>query len=92
MLTPGMSIGDLLHTGAEEYQAFSKGCLYLTLSIAGSPCSASVRRIGNLDVFTLEQESEQAELQAMALAARCAARTCEVNGPHGFWTLEEGLS
>jgi len=75
MLTPGMSIGDLLHTGAEEYQAFSKGCLYLTLSIAGSPCSASVRRIGNLDVFTLEQESEQAELQAMALAAQ------ELRGP-----------
>ena len=30
--------------------------------------------------------------KAIALAARCAARTCEVNGPHGFWTLEEGLS
>lgn len=70
MLTPGMPIGDLLHTGAEEYAAFSQGCLYLTLSIAGTPCGASVRRMGNYDVFTLEQEAEQAQLQAMALAAQ----------------------
>ncbi|MBR3751997.1 MAG: carbohydrate kinase family protein [Ruminiclostridium sp.] len=26
---------------------------------------------------------------AIDLAARCAARTCEINGPHGFWTLDE---
>lgn len=75
MLTPGMPIGDLLHTGAEEYGAFSQGCLYLTLSIAGTPCGASVRRMGAYDVFTLEQEAEQAELQAMALAAQ------ELRGP-----------
>ena len=75
MLAPGMPIGDLLHTGAEEYAAFSQGCLYLTLSIAGTPCGASVRRMGTYDVFTLEQEAEQAELQAMALAAQ------ELRGP-----------
>ena len=75
MLAPGMPIGELLHTGAEEYAAFSQGCLYLSLSIAGAPCGASVRRMGSIDVFTLEQESEQAELQAMALAAQ------ELRGP-----------
>ena len=75
MLAPGTPIGDLLHTGAEEYASFSQGCLYLTLSIAGAPCGASVRRMGNMDVFTLEQESEQSELQAMALAAQ------ELRGP-----------
>lgn len=75
MLSPGTPIGELLHTGAEEYAAFSQGCLYLSLSIAGSPCGVSVRRMGNMDIFTLEQESEQAELQAMALAAQ------ELRGP-----------
>ena len=75
MLTPGMPIADLLHTGVEEYASFSQGCLYLTLSIAGTPCGASVRRMGDFDIFTLEQESEQAELQAMALAAQ------ELRGP-----------
>ena len=70
MLKPGTPIAELLHTGKEEYAAFSQGCLYLSLSIAGVPCGASVRRMGNFDIFTLEQESEQAELQAMALAAQ----------------------
>lgn len=27
--------------------------------------------------------------QGVELAARCAAKTCEVCGPHGFWKLEE---
>ena len=27
--------------------------------------------------------------QGVGLAARCAAKTCEVCGPHGFWNLEE---
>lgn len=75
MLTPGMPINDLLYTGAEEYAAFTQGCLYLSLSIAGTPCGASVRRMENFDLFTLEQETEQAELQAMALAAQ------ELRGP-----------
>lgn len=26
--------------------------------------------------------------QGVALAARCAAKTCEVCGPHGFWNME----
>lgn len=75
LLAPGMPIADLLHTGAEEYATFSQGCLYLSLSIAGTPCGASVRRMGDLDIFTLEQGAEQAELQAMALAAQ------ELRGP-----------
>lgn len=27
--------------------------------------------------------------QGLDLAARCAAKTCEICGPHGFWNLEE---
>ena len=70
MLAPGMDILPLLLTGKEEYNAFEDGCLYLTLSLNQQNWGASVTRIGDLHVFLLEQDADQAELQAMALAAR----------------------
>lgn len=69
-LESGMQIADLLITGKTEYREMEDGCLYLTLSVAGIPCGASVRKINGIDVFTLEQDADQAELQAMALAAQ----------------------
>lgn len=70
MLTPGTKVSDLLRTGKEEYAAFAGGCLYLSLDIGGACRSASVTRMGDYLVFLLDQDAEQAELQAMALAAR----------------------
>lgn len=70
LLTPGREIRDLLLTGKEEYAAFQDGCLYLTLQFGGENWGASVTRMGAFHVFILEQEADQAELQAMALAAR----------------------
>ena len=69
-LESGMQIADLLLTGKTEYQELQDGCLYLTLSVAGIPCGASVRKIDGMDIFTLEQDADQAQLQAMALAAQ----------------------
>ena len=69
-LTPGTEIQSLLLTGKEEYAAFQDGCLYLTISVGGESWGASVTRMGEFDIFLLEQEDDQAELQAMALAAR----------------------
>jgi signal transduction histidine kinase len=69
-LTEGMPINDLLLTGSEEYAAFTSGCLYLTLSIGGESWGATVSRLQDQDIFLLEQEENQTELQAMALAAR----------------------
>lgn len=66
----GATIADLLLTGKSEYAELEKGCLYLTLSVAGLPCGASVRRMEGYDIFTIEQEADQSELQAMALAAQ----------------------
>lgn len=70
MLNPGMDVSALLHTGKTEYAEFQEGCLYLTVSIGGENWGASVTSLGEYHVFMLEQEADQAELQAMALAAR----------------------
>ena len=70
LLSPGGDIDSLLLTGKEEYAAYEGGCLYLTMNIAGQSLGASVTRMGELDVFLLDQENDQPELQAMALAAR----------------------
>lgn len=70
MITPGSCIDAYLSTGKEEYEEFTDGCLYLTLNICGEDWGASVTRMGDLHVFILEQESDQSELRAMALAAQ----------------------
>ncbi len=69
-LESGTQIADLLLTGKSEYRELDEGCLYLTLSVSGLPCGASVRRMDGFDIFTIEQEADQSELQAMALAAQ----------------------
>lgn len=69
-IQPQTKIAELLRTGKGEYQDFQTGCLYLTLSLAEVPCGASVRRMDGYDIFTLEQDADQSELQAMALAAQ----------------------
>lgn len=70
LLEPGMPVKPLIRIGAEEYEAFRGGCLYLTLCIGGEDAGTSVSRIGKEDIFVLEQEANQVELQAMALAAK----------------------
>lgn len=69
-LSEGMDILPLLLTGAAEYEAFPSGCLYLSLRLSGQDFGASVTRMEEGDIFILDQESDQGELQAMALAAR----------------------
>ena len=70
MITEGMDVTTILATGKEEYAAFEDGCLYLMLEAACKKWGASVSRIGDYHVFILEQDADQSELQAMALAAR----------------------
>lgn len=70
MISTGTAVSNLLVTGKQEYADFEGGCLYLTLKISGAPCGASVSRMKDFDVFILEQNADQAELQAMALAAQ----------------------
>ena len=70
LLGCGTALAPLLLTGREEYDAFSGGCLYLTLQLGGQVHNASVTRQGSLDLFQLEQQEELPELQAYALAAQ----------------------
>ena len=70
MLEAGTPISTLIQNGQEEYDTFTGGCLYLNLDVQGHSLGASVTRMAGFDVFCLEQEADNAELQAMALAAR----------------------
>lgn len=70
LLNEGDNISSLLSTGKEEYESFQSGCLYLTVTLDGQPFGASVTRMEEGDIFILDQEADQGELRAMALAAR----------------------
>lgn len=70
MIPESVAVSDLLETGRDEYAALSSGCLYLTLQIEGHYFGASVSRMDGFDVFILNQEDSQPQLQAFALAAR----------------------
>lgn len=70
LLETGTPVTSLICTGAEEYGEFSDGCLYLTLDLAGVRQGASVVRMDGFDVFLVEDDDDQTELKAMALAAQ----------------------
>ena len=66
----GAPISGLLVTGAEEYAALSNGCLYLSLCLDNAQLGATVTRVDGFDIFVLEPEQIQPELQALALAGQ----------------------
>ncbi len=69
-LSAGTPVSDFLQTGAEEYASMESGCLYLSVCVGSHSFGASVTRMDGFDVFILEQEDTQPQLQAMALAAK----------------------
>ncbi len=74
-LREGLPLEPLLESGAEDYASFREGMLYLTLIIHGQRFGACVVRIGEEDIFTLDQQFENEQLRVLALAAR------ELRGP-----------
>lgn len=70
LIEEGSEIGELLATGKEEYKDFREGCLYLLLKWGETTAGASVTKVDGCDIFVLEQDETQSELQAMALAAQ----------------------
>lgn len=69
MVEEGAAVQPLITGGKAEYDEFTEGCLYLTLTISGKVWGASVTISGGHHVFVLDAEDSQAQLQAMALAA-----------------------
>lgn len=65
----GSNIRDILSTGAEEYESYTDGCLYLTITLGGTPYSCSITKLQKMELFCLDEAFVSAELQAMALAA-----------------------
>lgn len=62
-------VDPLLAHNADEYHAFTSGCLYLTLELSGCPYHTSVTHFDGFDLFVIDHVADQAELQAMALTA-----------------------
>lgn len=69
-LREGVEIAQLLESGTEDYAAFSGGMLYVTLCLYGQRWGATVTRVADMDVFTLDQQFDSDELRVLALAAR----------------------
>lgn len=69
-ITPGTGIRSLISSGFGEYELFSAGCLYLTVSTGGAHWPASVTRLGGADLFALDREESDAGLRSLSLAAQ----------------------
>ena len=70
LIDAGSSIQELLATGNQEYAEFQDGYLALTLKLGQQSHNASVTRLNDYDLFVLNHNQDQAELQSMALAAQ----------------------
>ena len=66
MVPIGSAVADILPQDMAAYENFTGGCLYLTVTVLGIPCGASVTRTDDFDIFLME--AEPAKLQALALA------------------------
>lgn len=75
LIPEGISVNDLLRDQTEEFEEFREGCLYTDLWINGHRFGASITRQNDLHIVLLEPDSDQAELNALALAAQ------ELRGP-----------
>lgn len=69
-ISVGTPIGELLDACREDYEGFSGGCLYLTLSLSGVPMGACAIRTEAGDVFLLEDARENSVLESLELASR----------------------
>jgi len=68
-ISVGTDIHNVVTDHFDTYNNFN-GCLFLTISVGGIPCKASVNRTKDCDVFVLEQNSDEDQLQTLALAAQ----------------------
>lgn len=70
MLQEGMQVQQIVTDHRDVYETFENGCLYLTITLGEIPCTASVTRTKECDVFLLHQDTDDDHLQTLALAAQ----------------------
>lgn len=70
MVRTGMDIFDIVTHNRSAYEVFHNGSLFLTITVGEQSCNASVTRTNEYDIFTITQTDEDAQLQALALAAQ----------------------
>lgn len=66
----GQAADSFITTGKQEYAEMTEGILYLSVVINNVPYGASILRTPECDVFLLDMEIQDVQLQAMALAAQ----------------------
>lgn len=66
----GNKIKDILNDDYSAYQNYCGGILYLTLQIGWIRCGATVMRQDGEDIFLMERDADQVQLQALSLAAQ----------------------
>lgn len=67
----GDSVLPLINIGKEEYEAFTGGRLNLALTVEGIAYPVSVTKCEEQDLFCLESEYSDAQLQTFALVSQC---------------------
>lgn len=70
LLRIGTEIAPLISVGVEDYQAFTDGCLCLTLLLGGKEIGARVHAGAAEHIFILDGAEDIPALQSLALAAR----------------------
>lgn len=66
----GKSITELLPEDCSAYEEYRGGILYLTLQIGWIDCGATVVQQDDGDIFLMDRDADQAQLQTLALAAQ----------------------
>lgn len=66
----GQPVAQLLQTDSNSYSEFRGGILYLTVQIGWTSCGATVVRQEEEDLFLLDRDADQTQLQALSLAAQ----------------------
>ena len=70
LISPGKPVAEFMPEGCEAYKNYTGGILYLTLQIGWIRCGATVVRQEGQDIFLMDRDADQAQLQAMSLAAQ----------------------
>lgn len=66
----GEAVASLMPEGCDAYRDYRGGILYLTLQIGWIRCGATVVRQEAGDIFLMDRDADQAQLQTLALAAQ----------------------